>query len=46
MQKYPELKDPELRKTDLTNFGNVIELLWYRVEGGDRDLENHVQNTR
>ena len=36
--------DPELGKSDLTNFRNFVELLWHRVKGGDRNLENHVQN--
>ena len=27
--------DPELEKSDYTNFGNLVELLWQRVEGGD-----------
>ena len=34
--------DTELGKSDLTNFRNLVELLWHRVEGGDRNLENHV----
>ena len=37
--------DPELGKNDLTNLENLVELLWYRVEGGDISFENHVQNT-
>ena len=36
--------DAELAESDLTNFGNLVELLWHRVEGGNRNLENHVQN--
>ena len=36
--------DPELEKSDATNFGNLLKLLWYRVEGGDRHIENHFQN--
>ena len=42
----------ELAESDLTNFGNLGELLWHTVEGGNknleeggnRNLENHVQN--
>ena len=34
--------DPELGKSELTNFRNFI-LLWYRLEGENRNLENHVQ---
>ena len=36
--------DAELVESDLTNFGNLADLLWHRVEGGNRNLENHVQN--
>ena len=28
----------------LTNSGNFVELLMYRVRGGDKTLENHLQN--
>ena len=38
--------DLELGKRDLNNFGNLAELLWHRVKGRDRNLENHVQNAR
>ena len=33
-----------MRKSDVNNFGNLLELLWQRVWGGERNLENHVQN--
>ena len=36
--------DPELGKSDLTNFGNLVTLLWYIVEEGNGNLETHVQN--
>ena len=31
-------------KSGLTNSGNIVELLMYRVRGGDKTLENHLQN--
>lgn len=34
--------DPKLGKSDLTNFGNLLEPLFYRDKGGNRKLENHV----
>ena len=36
--------DAELAESDLNNFGNLVELLWHSVEGGNRNLENHAQN--
>ena len=35
---------PEVGKSGLTNSGNFVELLMYRVRGGDKTLENHLQN--
>ena len=35
--------DAELAESDLAKFGNLVEFLWHRVKGGDRNLENHVQ---
>ena len=35
---------PEVRKDGLTNSGNFVELLMYRVREGDKTLENHLQN--
>ena len=37
--------DAELAECDLTNFGNLVELLWHRVEVGNRNYENHVQSS-
>ena len=37
--------DAELAESDLTNFGNLLELLRDRIEGGNRNLQNHVQIT-
>ena len=34
--------DPKLGKSDLINFGNLIELLWLMVEGGNRNREKRV----
>ena len=34
--------DTELAKSYLTNFENLVELLWYSVERGNRNIENHV----
>ena len=34
---------PELGESGLTNTGNFIELLNYRIRGGDKALENHLQ---
>ena len=36
--------DSELGKSDLNNFENLVELLWHRVQGEDRNIENYVQN--
>ena len=36
--------DPELGKSGVNNFGNLVELMKHKVEGGQRKLENHVQN--
>ena len=44
--------DAELVENDFTNFGNLVEILWHGVEGGDRNfeeggnrnIEKHVQN--
>ena len=36
--------DPGLKKSDLTNRVSFVELLYHRVEGWDRNLENHLQN--
>ena len=33
-----------MRKIGLTNSGNFVELLMYRVRGGNKTLENHLQN--
>ena len=35
---------PKVGKSGLTNSGNFVELLMYRVRGGDKTLENHLQN--
>ena len=35
---------PEVGKRGLTNLGNFVELLMYRVRGGDKTVENHLQN--
>ena len=35
--------DAELAESDLTNFGNLLELLRDRIEGGNRNLQHHVQ---
>ena len=35
---------PQVGKSDLTNSGNFVEPLMYRVRGGDKTLENHLQN--
>ena len=35
--------DAELTESDLAKFRNLVELLWHRVKGGDRNLESHVQ---
>ena len=35
---------PEVRKSGLTNSGNVVELLWHEVKRGDKNLENQPQN--
>ena len=34
---------PELGETGLTNTGNLIELLNYRIRGGDKALENYLR---
>lgn len=34
--------DPKLGKSDLTNFGNLLEPLYHRDKGWNRKLENHV----
>ena len=36
--------DAKLTESDLAKFGNLVELLWHRVKGWNRDLENHVQS--
>ena len=28
----------------INTFGNLVEQLWHRVQGGDGNLDNHVQN--
>ena len=41
--------DAELAESDVTNFGNLAEVLWHRVEGvninleerGNKNLESH-----
>ena len=33
---------PEVRKSGLTNSGNFVELLMYRIRGGDKTLENPI----
>ena len=35
---------PEFGKSGLTNSRNFVELLMYRVRGGDKTLKNHPQN--
>ena len=35
---------PEVGKSGLTNLKNFVELLMHRVRGGDKTLENHLQN--
>ena len=35
---------PEVGKSGLTNSANFVELLMYRVRGGDKTLENHLHN--
>ena len=42
--RYSAKNDPESGKIDLTNFGNLVEILRHRVEEGNRNLQNHVQN--
>ena len=32
-----------MRKSGLTNSGNFVELLMYRVREGDKTLDNHLQ---
>ena len=44
MSQGHAIKDPEVRKSDLTNSGNLVEISEHRVERGDRNLENHLQN--
>ena len=34
----------EVGKSDLTNSENLEGLLWHKVEGGDKNLENYFQN--
>ena len=44
--------DAEFAENDVTNFGNLVELLWHRVKRGNRNLEkggnikleNNIQN--
>ena len=33
---------PEVRESGLTNLGNFVELLMYRIRGGDKTLENPI----
>ena len=35
---------PEVGKSGITNSRNFVELLMYRVSGGDKTLYNHLQN--
>ena len=42
--KHSTKNHPEVGKSGLTNSGNFVELLMYRVWGGDKTLENHLQN--
>ena len=35
---------PKIGKIGLTNSGNFVELLMYRVRRGDKTLESHLQN--
>ena len=35
---------PEVGKSGLTNSGNFVEPLMYRVRGGDKTSERHLQN--
>ena len=42
--KYSTKNHPEVGKSGLTNSGNFVELLMYRVRGADKTLENHLQN--
>ena len=42
--KYSTKNHPEVGKSGLTNSGDFVELLMYRVRGGDKTLENHLQN--
>ena len=35
---------PKVGKSGLTNSENFVELLMYRVKGGDKTLENHLLN--
>ena len=37
---------PELGESDLTNTGNSIELLNYRIRSGDNPLENHLRSAQ
>ena len=35
----------ESAESNLTDFGNLVERLWHRIKGENRNLENHVQNS-
>ena len=35
---------PDVGKSGLTNSGNFVELSMYRVWGGSKTIENHLQN--
>ena len=43
--QYSAKNDVVLAENDLTNFGNLVEILWHRVREGNRNFENHVQNS-
>ena len=43
-RRYSAKNDVVLAENDPTNFGNLVGILWHNVRGGNRNLENHVQN--